>query len=43
MESSGSVGKLKRNEQPLFKGESPGLIDLLFLQHVAKLTSPHYS
>ena len=38
MESDGSVRKLKRNEQPLFRGESPGFIGLLFRQHVAKLT-----
>lgn len=38
MESGGSVRKLKRNEQPLFRGESPGFVDLLLCQHVAKLT-----
>jgi hypothetical protein len=38
MESGGSVGKLKRNAQPLFRGESPGFINLLLRQHVAKLT-----
>lgn len=37
MESS-SIGKLKRNEQPLLRGESPGFIGLLFRQHVAELT-----
>lgn len=38
MESDGSVGKLKRNEQPLFRGESPGFVNLLLCQHVTKLT-----
>jgi hypothetical protein len=38
MESGGSVGKLKGNEQPLFRGESSGFVNLLFCQHVAKLT-----
>ena len=38
MESGGSVGKLKRNEQPLFRGESAGFVNLLLRQHVAKLT-----
>ena len=37
VESGGSVGKLKRNAQPLFKGESPGLLNLLLCQHVTKL------
>jgi hypothetical protein len=38
MESDSSVGKLKRNEQPLFRGESPGLVELPLNQHIAKLT-----
>jgi hypothetical protein len=38
VESGGSVGKLKRNEQPLFRGESAGFVNLLLRQHVAKLT-----
>ncbi len=38
MESGGSVGKLKRNEQPLFRGESAGFVNLPLFQHVAKLT-----
>lgn len=37
MESGGSIGKLKRNEQPLFRGESTGFVNLLLRQHVAKL------
>jgi hypothetical protein len=36
VESGGSIGKLKCNEQPLFRGESPGFVDLLLCQHVAK-------
>lgn len=40
VESCGSVGKLKRNAQPLFRGESPGFVNLLLCQHVAKLTGP---
>jgi len=38
--SGGSVRKLKRNAQPLFRGESPGFFNLLLCQHVAKLTGP---
>jgi hypothetical protein len=38
VESNASVGKLKRNTQPLFRGESPGFVNLLLCQHVAKLT-----
>ena len=38
VESGGSVGKLKRNAQPLFRGESTGFVNLLLCQHVAKLT-----
>jgi len=38
VESGGSIGKLKRNEQPLFRGESTGFVNLLLCQHVAKLT-----
>jgi hypothetical protein len=38
VESGGSVGKLKRNEQPLFRGESAGFVNLPLSQHVAKLT-----
>ena len=38
VESGGSVGKLKRNAQPLFRGKSPGFVNLFLCQHVAKLT-----
>lgn len=38
MESGGSVGKLERNKQPLFRGEPAGLVNLPLCQHVAKLT-----
>jgi hypothetical protein len=38
VESGGSVGKLKGNEQPLFRGESAGFVNLPLCQHVAKLT-----
>ena len=38
MESGCSVGKLKGNEQPLFRGKSSGFVNLLLCQHVAKLT-----
>jgi hypothetical protein len=38
VESGGSVGKLKGNEQPLFRGESAGFVNLLLRQHVAKFT-----
>jgi hypothetical protein len=38
VENSGSVRKLKRNEQPLFRGKSPGIINLLLCQHIAKHT-----
>lgn len=38
VESGGSVGKLKGNEQSLFRGESSSFVNLLFCQHVAKLT-----
>jgi len=34
----GSVRKLQCNQQPLFRGESPGFVNLLLCQHVAKLT-----
>ena len=40
MESGGSVGKLERNKQPLFRGESAGFVNLPLCQHVAKLTGP---
>jgi hypothetical protein len=43
VESGGSVGQLMRNEQPLFRGKSPGFIDFLLCQPVAKLVSPYYS
>jgi len=43
VESAGSIGKLKCNEQPLFRGMSPGFVDLLLRQDVAQLASPHYS
>jgi hypothetical protein len=39
LESGGGVRKLKRNEQPLFRGESPGFVN----PACAKLTSSHYS
>jgi len=38
VESGGGIRKLKRNEQPLFWGESPGFVNLFLCQHVAKLT-----
>ena len=38
MKSGGSVGKLKRNAQPLFRGESPGFVNLFLCQHIAKFT-----
>jgi len=38
VESGGSVGKIKRNEKPLFRGESSGFVNLLLCQHVAKFT-----
>jgi hypothetical protein len=38
MVSSSSIKKLKRNEQSLFRGESPGFVDLPLSQHVAKHT-----
>ena len=38
MESGGSVGKIKRNEEPLFRGESSGFVKLLLCQHIAKFT-----
>jgi hypothetical protein len=38
VESGGSVRKFKRNVQPLLMGESPGFVNLLLCQHVAKLT-----
>jgi hypothetical protein len=38
-----SVGKLERNEQPLFRGESAGFVNLPLCQHVAKLTGPSRS
>jgi len=37
VESGCSVGKLKGNEQPLFRGESSGFVNFLLCQHVAKL------
>jgi hypothetical protein len=37
VESCSSVGQLKRNEQPLFRGDSPDFVNLLLCQHVAKL------
>lgn len=37
VESGGSVGKFERNEQPLFRGESAGFVNLLLRQHVSKL------
>jgi len=30
VESGGGIRKRKRNAQPLFRGESPGFVDLLF-------------
>ena len=36
VESGSSVGKLKRNAQPLFGDESPGFVILLLRQHVSK-------
>ena len=38
VESGGSARKLQCNQQPLFRGESPGFVDLLLCQHVAKRT-----
>ena len=44
VESGGSsVGKLKGNKQPMFRGESTGFVNLLLCQHVPKPTNPHYS
>ena len=43
MKSSGSVRELKRDEHPLFRGKSPGFVDLPLGQHVAKLTGPSRS
>lgn len=37
-ESGGRVGKLKRDEQPLFRSESPGFVKLMFRESIAKLT-----
>jgi hypothetical protein len=38
VESGGSVRTLKRDEQPLVRGESSGFVDLLLSRHVAKHT-----
>jgi hypothetical protein len=38
VESGSSIGKIKRNEQPLFRGESSSFVNLLLCQHVAKFT-----
>ncbi len=38
MERGGSVRKLKRNAQSLFRGEMPDIVDLPLSQHAAKLT-----
>ena len=43
MESGGSIGKIKCNEQPLFRGESSGFVNLLLCQDVAKFTRPSRS
>jgi hypothetical protein len=43
VESGGSIGKLQCNQQPLFRGESPGFVNLLFRRHIAKLADLHYS
>ena len=37
VKSGGSVGKLQCNQQPLFRGESQGLVNLPLSQHSAKL------
>ena len=38
-----SVRMLKRNQQPLLRGESPDFVNLLLCQDAAKLASPHNS
>ena len=38
-----SVRNLKRNQQPLFRGESPGFVDFPLSRYVDTLASPHYS
>jgi hypothetical protein len=43
VESSGSIAKLKRKAQPLFRGKPLGFVNLPLHQHVAKPASPHYS
>lgn len=43
VESGHSIGKLKGNEHPLFRGKSLGFVNLLLCQHLANLASPHYS
>lgn len=40
---SRSGRNLKRNQPSLFRGKSPGFVNLLLCQHVAKLASPQYS
>jgi hypothetical protein len=37
LESGGRVGKLKRDEQPLFRSESPGFVKLVFRESITKL------
>jgi hypothetical protein len=43
MESGGGVRKLKRDEPPLFRGESSSFVNLPLSQHIAKLTEPSRS
>ena len=43
VESGGSVRNFKRNQQPLFRGESPSFVDFPLSRYVDKLASPHYS
>ncbi len=40
VKNGSSVRKLKRDEQSLFRGKSPGFVDLPLNQHIAKLTRP---
>ncbi len=36
MESGGGIGQVERDEKPLFRGESPGFINLVLREPIAK-------
>jgi hypothetical protein len=40
VESGGSIGTLRCDQQPLFRGEFPSFVNFLLRRHIAKLAEP---